>query len=108
LNGLRFRRQHPIPPYIVDFCCQEAELVVEVDGSQHNPQVDAARTTALERQGFKILRFWDNQVLQEMDSVVAAIWNAVQARTLTRPFGAPSPEGRGEEQRATPRDGEGH
>ncbi len=108
LNGLKFRRQHPIPPYIVDFYCQEAELIVELDGSQHNPHLDAVRATALERQGFTILRFWDNHVLQEMDSVLAAICNTARTRTLTRPFGAPSPEGRGQEQRANSRNGKGH
>ncbi|HET9819249.1 MAG TPA: endonuclease domain-containing protein [Rhodanobacteraceae bacterium] len=107
LNGLKFRRQHPIPPYIADFYCQEAELIVELDGSQHNPHADAARTTALERQGFKILRFWDNEVLQEMDSVLEAIGSTARTRTLTHPFGAPSPEGRGEKPRVSLRDGEG-
>jgi len=51
LNGLKFRRQHPVPPYIVDFYCMEAKLVVELDGSQHDADVDAARTAALEGGG---------------------------------------------------------
>ena len=106
LSGLKFRRQHPIPPYIVDFYFQGAELSVEVDGSRHNERRDAALTTALERQGFQILRFWHNQVLQEMNSVPEAICNIARTRTLTRPFGAPSSGGRGEEQRGSSRGSE--
>ena len=51
LEGMKFRRQHPVPPYIVDFCCVEAGLVVELDGSQHSPAADAARTRYLQSQG---------------------------------------------------------
>src|SRR6185437_12468634 len=51
LDGLKFRRQHPVPPYVVDFYCREAGLVVELDGSQHSLDVDATRTAVLKRQG---------------------------------------------------------
>ncbi|HET7663966.1 MAG TPA: DUF559 domain-containing protein [Rhodanobacteraceae bacterium] len=98
LCGLKFRRQHPLSPYIVDFFCKEASLVVEVDGSQHDPRVDARRSAAIERQGFAILRFWDNQVLTEAEAVLEQIQRIARARTLTRPAGAPSPEGRGQKQ----------
>jgi very-short-patch-repair endonuclease len=57
LNGYKFRRQHAVPPYIVDFYCDAKRLVIELDGSQHNLQVDKARTRYLESQGLKILRF---------------------------------------------------
>ena len=57
LDGLKFRRQHPVPPYIVDFYCVEAKLVVELDGSQHGPEADAVRSQCLERQGLQVLRF---------------------------------------------------
>ena len=95
LHGWKFRRQHPIPPYIVDFYCMEARLVVELDGSQHEAGVDAARTTTFERHGLQVLRFWDNQVLTDIDAVLSGILEVARDRTLTRPFGAPSPEGRG-------------
>ncbi|KZC41582.1 DNA methylase, partial [Rhodanobacter sp. FW510-R12] len=65
LGGFKFRRQHPIPPYVVDFYCDELELVIELDGSQHSEEIDRTRTQALERQGLLVLRFWDNQALQE-------------------------------------------
>src|SRR5690606_33091677 len=63
LNGLKFRRQHPIPPYIVDFYCEASQLVVELDGSQHNEVADRARTQFLEQQGLVVLRYWDHEVL---------------------------------------------
>jgi len=93
LGGLKFRRQQPIPPYVVDFYCCEARLVVELDGSQHGADVDAARTAALEGQGFQVLRFWDNEVLTDPDAVLKEILRIARDRTLTRPFGAPSPGG---------------
>ena len=99
LDGWKFRRQHPIPPYIVDFYCTEAKLVVELDGSQHSEEVDAVRTMALERQGLMVLRFWDNQVLASMDDVLSEILRVASDRTLIRPYGAPSPGGRGEKQK---------
>ena len=74
--GHRFRRQAPIGPYIVDFVCFENKLVIEVDGGQHAEQADydAARTAWLESQGFRVMRFWNNQVLEEMDAVREAVW----------------------------------
>ncbi|MGQ0801116.1 MAG: endonuclease domain-containing protein [Pseudomarimonas sp.] len=55
--GLKFRRQHPVPPYVADFCCLEARLVVDLDGSQHAEDVDLERTQALQARGFEVLRF---------------------------------------------------
>ncbi|MBS0382035.1 MAG: endonuclease domain-containing protein [Proteobacteria bacterium] len=95
LAGLKFRRQHPLPPFVVDFHCHEAGLVVELDGSQHGADVDQARTRAIEKQGFRILRFWDNQILQQLDDVLAEIIRVARARTLTRRCAPPSPGGRG-------------
>src|SRR3546814_19017315 len=77
LDGLKFRRQHPIPPYIADFCCVAVKLIVELDGSQHSEQADVVRTRYLEAQGWRILRFWDNDALQETEAVIDAIWNAI-------------------------------
>jgi very-short-patch-repair endonuclease len=92
LQGWKFRRQHPIPPYVVDFYCEACRLVVELDGSQHNEEADRVRTRFLQSQGLKVLRFWDNEVLQQMDGVVAAILGAFDGRTLS-PTPLPSGEG---------------
>ena len=75
LLGRKFRRQQPLGRYIVDFVCLEARLVVEVDGSQHLEQqsYDEVRRCWLERQGYRVLRFWNNDVLAETDSVVETI-----------------------------------
>lgn len=94
LNGHKFRRQHPVPPYIVDFYCEAKRLAVELDGSQHNEQSDGARTRYLGSQGMTVLRFWDNEVLQQTEAVLEAILNALERRTLTPD---PSPGGRGED-----------
>ena len=74
--GFKFRRQHPIGGYITDFACLEQKLLIELDGGQHAEQsnYDAARTAALEARGFRVLRFWNNDVLTEMESVLQAIF----------------------------------
>ncbi|MCI0441106.1 MAG: endonuclease domain-containing protein [Chloroflexi bacterium] len=79
LEGQRFRRQHPIGPYIVDFFCFEKKLIVEIDGGQHSEQVeyDTQRTRWLESRGFRVLRFWNNQVMNEIDAVREVIWEAI-------------------------------
>jgi very-short-patch-repair endonuclease len=71
--GRRFRRQHPIPPYVADFACVEARLVVETDGGQHADRRDQARDAYLRRQGWRILRFWNNDVLQNTSGVLQTI-----------------------------------
>jgi very-short-patch-repair endonuclease len=68
---------------VADFYCEELRLVIELDGSQHNEEIDAALTRALEFQGLFVLRFWNNEVLREKHAVLAAILNIAQARTLT-------------------------
>ena len=74
LGGAKFRRQTPIGPYIVDFASFEHRLVVEIDGGQHNTpqgrQHDLKRTAWLEAQGFRVLRFWNNQVLTNLEGVL--------------------------------------
>jgi very-short-patch-repair endonuclease len=78
-GALRFRRQVPIGRYIADFACLRERLVVEVDGSQHAEQADydAARTADLEALGFRVIRYWANDVLRDPHAIVDAIWTVV-------------------------------
>ena len=73
--GVHFRYQSPLGPYYPDIVCHGAKLIVEIDGSQHAEAIeyDAERTAFLESRGYKVLRFWNNQVLQELDSVLTLI-----------------------------------
>lgn len=79
LGGHRFRRQHDIDPYIADFVCKEAMLVLEIDGGQHGDQqdYDARRTAYLQSQGYRVLRFWNNDVLTDIESVLEVVWEAL-------------------------------
>lgn len=80
LDGHRFRRQQPLGPYIVDFVCLDKKLIVEVDGGQHAERVgrDEKRTAWLELQGFRVLRFWNKQVLTEIEEVKQSIMMALE------------------------------
>ena len=73
--GVKFRRQHPLGTYVLDFVCLDPKLVIEVDGSQHLDQLayDADRTAWLMQRGFAVLRFWANEVMSETDAVVSRI-----------------------------------
>ena len=75
LEGFKFRRQQPIDHYIVDFVCFERRIVIEVDGGQHAMQKedDILRDTYLTQQGFQVLRFWNNEVLQNINGVLEVI-----------------------------------
>jgi very-short-patch-repair endonuclease len=74
LDGNRFRKQVPVGVYVVDFCCLRKMLVIEVDGGQHaENRRDMSRTQWLERQGYQMLRFWNNEVLTNIDGVLAVI-----------------------------------
>lgn len=79
--GVKFRRQHPIGHYTVDFACEEARLIVELDGGQHNDAAhqtyDKKRSKHLEQSNWRILRFWNNDVLENMDGVVQTIQDAL-------------------------------
>jgi very-short-patch-repair endonuclease len=79
LSGLKFRRQHEIDRYIVDFVCTEALLIVELDGGQHADQVnyDERRTQQLEAMGYRVRRFWNNDVLVNIDSVLEVVMEAL-------------------------------
>jgi len=85
-DGRKFRRQASIGDDIVDFVCFEVKLIVELDGGQHASQVekDDARTAWLVSQGFRVMRFWNFQIFDELDSVLEAIWYALRI--------APSPQ----------------
>jgi very-short-patch-repair endonuclease len=80
LGGIKFRRQHPMPPYILDFYCEAARLVVELDGSQHGEEIDAQRTLSLEARGVMVLRFWNDQVLKETVPVLEEIYRVAHER----------------------------
>ena len=93
LGGYKFRRQQPLGPYFVDFVCLEKRLIVEVDGGQHSEQVayDSERSAWLEAQGFRILRFWNNEVLKEIEVVKEVIAEALGCRST--PHLNPPPQG---------------
>jgi very-short-patch-repair endonuclease len=82
LDGFKFRSQVWLGFFIADFYCWEANLVVEVDGSQHAGRIghDRARSEQLGRHGYKVLRFWNNQVLGDLEAVLAAIRAELLAR----------------------------
>ncbi len=73
VEGLKFRRQQPIGKYIADFVCFEKSLIIEVDGGQHSTDKDADRDSWLISQGFKVLRFWNHDVLLNIEGVVEMI-----------------------------------
>jgi very-short-patch-repair endonuclease len=75
LEGAKFVRQFPIGPHVADFACRGAHLVIELDGGQHSPEVDALRTVSIEAFGYKLLRFWNNDVLENTEGVLEAIRN---------------------------------
>lgn len=79
--SVKFRRQHPFDNFILDFVCLERKLVIEVDGGQHaeNSKYDEYRTSKLDQAGFTVLRFWNNQVLEQTDAVLESIWNCLHA-----------------------------
>jgi very-short-patch-repair endonuclease len=80
LAGYKFRRQHPIGGFIVDFACTKQMLMVEADGGQHNESLaDTGRTAALEGRGWKVIRFWNNDILSNTDGVIETILTALRA-----------------------------
>jgi very-short-patch-repair endonuclease len=87
IENFRFRRQRPIGKYIVDFICLEANLVIELDGGQHveQQQYDAERTKYLTAQGLHVLRYWNNDVMQNIEGVLEDIRAALIQRTPSQP-----------------------
>ena len=92
LAGYRFRRQHPVGGFILDFACTRYLLAVEADGSQHaDDAADDRRTALLEREGWRIIRFWNNDILRDTEAVIVTILAALNAaKTLTRSRAMPA------------------
>lgn len=77
LQGFKFRRQATIGSYVVDFLCVEKMLMVELDGGQHSEVVDADRAHFLQMRGYRVLRFWNNEVLENFEGVLEAVIGAL-------------------------------
>ena len=93
-GGHEFSRQIPIGPFICDFVCRRSKLVIELDGGQHSARADAdaKRTRFVEEQGYRVIRFWNHEVLENMEGVLHAIGVALEAG----PPPGPLPGGEGE------------
>ena len=93
LEGSHFRRQVQIGPYIADFSCHHYKLAIEIDGGHHGTQVgrNEARSSRLQTEGYRVLRFWNNDVLSNIEGVLTEIQNAI----TTTPTPDPSPQGGG-------------
>jgi very-short-patch-repair endonuclease len=96
LAGSHFRRQAVVGPFIVDFASRKARIVIELDGGQHSQESDASRQRQIEAAGYRVLRFWNNDVLGNLDGVLAEIQSALT------PTPDPSPQGRGEKKPRRP------
>jgi very-short-patch-repair endonuclease len=94
-GGFKFRKQAPIGPYIVDFVCFEAKLIIELDGGQHmlRDHEDEIRTAWLNTQGFQVLRYWNHLVFEDLDPLLEAIWRALHADRDHAPHPDPPPQG---------------
>jgi len=93
LEGLKFRRQEPIGNYVVDFVCYEKKIIVEIDGGQHCAERDGNRNRWLESQDFKILRFWNTEVLKNAQGV----WEVIRKNCLSCDSPSPAPPVKGGE-----------
>ena len=89
IKGTHFRQQVPIGPYIADFACLTSRLVIELDGSQHgentNKARDTARTRWLESEGYRVLRFWNNDLVENLDGVMETIYTALYGSREAEP-----------------------
>ena len=90
LKGVKFRRQEPVGIYVVDFVSFEKKLIIEIDGGQHNIEVnkanDEVRTEWLESQGFRVIRFWNNEVSSNLDGVITQIQKVIEEHPLPFPL----------------------
>ena len=89
MGGYKFRFQASIGPYVLDFLCAQKRLIVEIDGSQHTPDADRKRTAFLECHGYRVLRFWNNDVTDNLDGVL--ITALEQLKSLPDAHDRPSP-----------------
>ncbi|MEA2999438.1 MAG: hypothetical protein QOK17_1271 [Sphingomonadales bacterium] len=114
LGGFKFKRQEWVGPFIADFYCWEARLIVELDGTQHadRDEYDRARSAYLKREGFRVVRFWNNQVTDELERVLSTILAILEervpspSRRASRTGPLPLPEGERARQ-PSPHRGEG-
>jgi very-short-patch-repair endonuclease len=95
LGGWKFRRQFPIDRFTVDFFCADAHLIIELDGGQHADRsvADAQRTKILEAMGYLVLRYWNNDVMQNIDGVLEDIYAAPERHRPEPPHPHPLPSG---------------
>ncbi|MBN8969297.1 MAG: endonuclease domain-containing protein [Rhizobiales bacterium] len=95
LAGWKFKRQMPIDRFVVDFCCTDGKLVIELDGGQHAVQTsqDAGRTQTLSAMGYLVLRFWNNDVLTNIDGVLETILSTLPQYAPVSPHPNPLPQG---------------
>jgi len=95
LAGWKFKRQVPIDRFIVDFLCADAKLIVELDGGQHAVRTrdDEERTKTLEAMGYLVLRFWNNEVMRNIEGVLEEILNTLNQEPLEPPHPTPLPCG---------------
>jgi very-short-patch-repair endonuclease len=93
LGSFKFRRQIPVGPFIVDFICLEKNVVIEVDGGQHdeNKELDVQRSAYLNKMGYRVFRFWNNEVMQETEAVLDAIFAILANGKQNSPSPQPSP-----------------
>ena len=95
LESFRFRRQHPLGRFVVDFVCLERRLVIEVDGDQHGypgqEEDDRSRTKWLEERGYRVVRFWNSDIRRQLDNVLETILGELNARFIRHPHPGPPP-----------------
>jgi very-short-patch-repair endonuclease len=99
-TGSHFGRQVPIGPYVADFACLKERLIIEVDGSQHGNDIDRrrdeVRTRWLNSEGYRVIRFWNNEVMSKTEAVLEAVYNAIAVTPPRLPMaGDPPPQGEG-------------
>ena len=94
LGGFKFKRQWTIGSYVVDFCCIERCLIVEIDGGQHSPEADAERSRALEGAGYRVVRFWNNEVQDNLEGVLTSLLAELEQvpHPNARPHPSPLPQ----------------
>jgi very-short-patch-repair endonuclease len=95
LGGWKFRRQMSLNGFVVDFCCPDAKLIIELDGGQHvnHKAEDSRRSEDLETSGYLVLRFWNNDVFQNLDGVLEEILKTISQQMIEPPHPAPLPFG---------------